>query len=124
VSSKWEHRAPPDHVLIRAFAGGAHDPGAVDLDDQGLIDMAVRDLAPLLGITAAPMLSRVFRARNAGAQHLVGHGARMAALAQRLALLPGLFVAGSGFESIGIPDCVANGRRIGGAAADYVRIGL
>jgi oxygen-dependent protoporphyrinogen oxidase len=124
VSSKWEHRAPPDHVLIRAFAGGAHDPGAVDLDDQGLIDMAVRDLAPLLGISAAPMLSRVFRARNAGAQHLVGHGARMAALAGRLALLPGLFVAGSGFESIGIPDCVANGRRIGGSAADYVRIGL
>ena len=25
----------------------------------------------------------------------------------RLAALPGLFVAGSGFEAIGIPDCVA-----------------
>jgi oxygen-dependent protoporphyrinogen oxidase len=124
VSSKWEHRAPPDHVLIRAFAGGAHDPGAVDLDDKELIDMAVRDLAPLLGISATPMLTRAFRARNAGAQHLVGHGARIAALAQRMALLPGLFVAGSGFESIGIPDCVSNGRRTGGAAADYVRIGL
>ena len=123
VSSKWEHRAPADHVLLRVFAGGAHDPGAVDLDDRGLVDMAVRDLAPLLGISAAPMLTRVFRARNAGAQHLVGHGARIAALAQRIATLPGLFVAGSGFESIGIPDCVANGRRIGGVAADYVRMG-
>ncbi len=123
VSSKWEHRAPPDHVLLRAFAGGAHDPGAVDLDDQALIDMAVRDLAPLLGISAAPLLTRVFRAQNAGAQHLVGHAARIAALARRIATVPGLFVAGSGFESIGIPDCVANGRRIGGAAADYVRMG-
>ena len=123
VSSKWEHRAPADHVLLRAFAGGTHDPGAVDLDDQALIDMAVRDLTPLLGISAAPMLTRVFRSRNAGAQHLVGHGARIAALAQRIAALPGLFVAGSGFESIGIPDCVANGRRTAGAAADYVRIG-
>ena len=123
VSSKWDHRAPADHVLLRAFAGGAHDPGAVDLDDRALIDMAVRDLAPLLGISAAPMLTRVFRARNAGAQHLVGHGARTAALARRIATLPGLFVAGSGFESIGIPDCVANGRRTGGAAADYVRMG-
>jgi oxygen-dependent protoporphyrinogen oxidase len=123
VSSKWEHRAPADHVLLRAFAGGTHDPGAVDLDDQALIDMAVRDLAPLLGISAPPMLTRVFRSRNAGAQHLVGHGARTAALAQRIAALPGLFVAGSGFESIGIPDCVAHGRRTGGAAADYVRMG-
>ena len=123
VSSKWEHRAPAGHVLLRAFAGGAHDPGAVDLDDQGLIEMAVRDLTPLLGISAPPILTRVFRARNAGAQHLVGHGARTAALAQRIAALPGLFVAGSGFESIGIPDCVANGGRTGGAAADYVRMG-
>ena len=123
VSSKWEHRAPADHVLLRAFAGGTHDPGAVDLDDQALIDTAVRDLTPLLGISAAPMLTRVFRSRNAGAQHLVGHVSRTAALAQRIAALPGLFVAGSGFESIGIPDCVANGRRTGGAAADYVRMG-
>jgi oxygen-dependent protoporphyrinogen oxidase len=123
ASSKWEHRAPADHVLLRAFAGGTHDPGAVDLDDQALVDMAVRDLTPLLGISAAPMLTRVFRSRNAGAQHLVGHGARTAALTQRIAALPGLFLAGSGFESIGIPDCVADGRRTGGAAADYVRMG-
>ena len=61
--------------------------------------------------------------RNAGAQHIVGHRARIAALAGGSPPLPGLFVAGSGFESIGIPDCVANGRRIGGAAADYVRMG-
>ena len=123
VSSKWEDRAPPDHVLLRAFVGGAHDPGAVDLDDQELIDMAVRELAALLGISAPPMLTRVFRA---------GTPARSTRSATARASqrwlggsppLPGLFVAGSGFESIGIPDCVANGRRIGGAAADYVRMG-
>jgi oxygen-dependent protoporphyrinogen oxidase len=123
VSSKWSHRAPNDHVLIRAFAGGAHDPGAVDLDDRQLIDMAVRDLAPVLGITAAPALTRVFRSRNSAAQHNVGHAARVASLTQRLGSLGGLFVAGSGFESIGIPDCVASGRRTAGAAADYVRMG-
>jgi protoporphyrinogen oxidase len=47
----------------------------------------------------------------------------MAGLAERLRKLPGLFVAGSGFESIGIPDCIANGRRVAAAAADYVRMG-
>jgi protoporphyrinogen/coproporphyrinogen III oxidase len=123
VSSKWEHRAPEGSVLIRAFAGGAHDPGAVNLSDAELIDTAVRDLTPILGISAAPQLTRVFRARDAGAQHHVGHTARMALLAQRLSRMPGLFAAGSGFESIGIPDCVANGRRAAAAAADYVRMG-
>jgi protoporphyrinogen oxidase len=47
----------------------------------------------------------------------------MTGLAARLRSLPGLWVAGSGFESIGIPDCVANGRRVATAAADYVRMG-
>jgi oxygen-dependent protoporphyrinogen oxidase len=122
VSSKWEDRAPAGKALLRAFIGSVHDPHAADLGDAELIDIASRDLSAVLGITAPPILARVFRWRNAGAQHNVGHRARMTGLAARLQSLPGLFVAGSGFESIGIPDCVANGRRIATAAHDYVRM--
>jgi protoporphyrinogen oxidase len=43
----------------------------------------------------------------------------MTRLEERLAALPGLFVAGSGFRSIGIPDCVADGRAAGAAAAGF-----
>ena len=123
VSSKWEDRAPAGHVLIRAFLGGAHDPGVVEETDDALIEMALRDLAPVLGLGGAPVLARAYRWRHAGAQHHVGHRARMAALAGRLRALPGLYVAGSGFASIGIPDCVADGRRAATSAADYVRMG-
>jgi oxygen-dependent protoporphyrinogen oxidase len=123
VSSKWESRAPAGKVLLRAFIGSVHDPQAADLTDAELTDIAVRDISRVLGISAPPILARVCRWRNAGAQHIVGHSARMTGLASRLHTLPGLFVAGSGFESIGIPDCVANGRRIATAAADYVRMG-
>ena len=114
---------PAGKVLLRAFIGSVHDPHAANLTDAGLIDIAVRDVSNVLGITAPPLLTRVCRWRNAGAQHVVGHSARMSGLASRLHSLPGLFVAGSGFESIGIPDCVANGRRVATAAADYVRMG-
>jgi oxygen-dependent protoporphyrinogen oxidase len=123
VSSKWESRAPDGMVLLRAFIGSVHDPHAADLGDAELIGIAVRDVSKVLGIGAPPVLSRAWRWRNAGAQHTVGHAARMTGLAARLRSLPGLFVAGSGFESIGIPDCVANGRRVATAAADYVRMG-
>lgn len=122
VSSKWAGRAPDGHVLLRAFAGGAHDPEAADLPDEQLIALALRDIGAVLGITAPPMLARVFRWPGAGAQHNVGHRGRMTALAERLRACPGLFVSGSGFDSIGIPDCVANGRAAGAAAADYVRM--
>jgi oxygen-dependent protoporphyrinogen oxidase len=122
VSSKWEGRAPAGHALIRAFLGGTHDPGAAELGEAEMIDTAVRDVSSVLGIRSRPSLARIFRWRNAGAQHNVGHRARMAALASRLQALPGLFVTGSGFDSIGIPDCVAHGRRTAAAAADYVRM--
>lgn len=117
VSSKWAHRAPPGMVLLRAFFGGLHDPGAVDLDDAALVGEALRDLTPLLGISGAPSVTLVARWRQAGAQHDVGHRARMADIDARLDRLPGLFVTGSGFRSIGIPDCVADGRAVGAQAA-------
>lgn len=120
VSSKWSGRAPADSILLRAFAGGAHDPEAVDLSDDELVDLARRDLSAILGIRATPSLSRVFRWRDAGAQHNVGHIARVAEIERRLARHPGLFVAGSGFRSVGIPDCVADGRAAAAGACSTI----
>lgn len=117
VSSKWSGRAPAGAVLLRAFAGGAHDPGAVDLSEEALVDLATKELSSVLGITGPPLLSRVYRWRDAGAQHTVGQRARMADIERRLADHPGIFVAGSGFRSVGIADCVADGRAAAAAAA-------
>jgi oxygen-dependent protoporphyrinogen oxidase len=58
---------------------------------------------------------------QAGAQYNVGHAAHLARVDERLAVLPGLFVAGSGFHSIGVPDCVADGRAAGARAASLIR---
>lgn len=120
VSSKWPGRAPEGFALLRAFVGGAHDPEAVALDDEALAEFARRDIAAVLGIAAPPRLTRVHRWHDAGAQHTVGHLARMAAIDTRLRALPGLFVAGSGFRAIGIPDCVADGRAAAASGAAFV----
>jgi oxygen-dependent protoporphyrinogen oxidase len=118
VSSKWESRAPEDAVLIRAFIGGEHDPGAVDLSDEELAAIVRSDLGTVMGITAPPTLTRVFRWRNAGAQHTVGHLDHVEYIESRLRALGGLYAAGSGFRSVGIPDCVADARRIAAAIAE------
>lgn len=120
VSSKWIGRAPAGHVLLRAYLGGAHDPAAVAEDDSALLDTAIRELSAILSITGPPELARVYRWPEAGAQHEVGHQERMARLDARLAVLGGLHVTGSGFRSIGIPDCVANGRAVAVQAAAAV----
>jgi len=116
VSSKWDGRAPDGHVLLRAFIGGAHDPDAVAIADDDLIAIVRRDLTSVLGMTAVPSLARVYRWPRAGAQHLVGHLTRVERIERRLAGYGGLFVAGSGFRAVGIPDCIADARRVAAEA--------
>jgi oxygen-dependent protoporphyrinogen oxidase len=45
------------------------------------------------------------------AQYAVGHGERTQRIAERVAALPGLRLAGNAYDGIGIPDCVRLGRR-------------
>ena len=120
VSSKWPGRAPDGHVLLRAFIGGARDPGAMRRSDEELRANAERELGRILGITGSPVLTRLYRWDRANAQHEVGHLERMAAIEGRLAALPGLFVTGSGFRGVGIPDCIADARATAASAAARV----
>jgi oxygen-dependent protoporphyrinogen oxidase len=103
LSSKWPHRAPDGQVLMRAFVGGARDPGALDKRDDELVALALSALRPLLGITGDPLLTRVYRFERKSAQHDVGHLDRMAAIDKALSSHPGLYVTGSGFRGVGIP---------------------
>jgi oxygen-dependent protoporphyrinogen oxidase len=112
VSSKWDGRAPGGYALLRVYFGGAHDPGAVDMDDDEMVDVAVRELSAILSIEGPPHLARVYRWRQAGAQHDVGHRARVQQVEERLRQHPGLHVTGSGFRSVGVPDCIADGRAV------------
>ena len=110
LSSKWPNRAPEGFVLLRAFLGGARDPGAIAQPDRDIVDTAMRALRPLLGITGEPLFTRIYRWERANAQHEVGHLERMAAIDRSLSSHPGLFITGSGFRGVGIPDCIADGR--------------
>jgi oxygen-dependent protoporphyrinogen oxidase len=110
LSSKWPHRAPDGRVLLRTFVGGARDPRALEQSDKELISRSIAALLPLIGVRGEPLFARVYRWERGNAQHDVGHLARMAAIDRALARHPGLFVTGSGFRGVGIPDCVADGR--------------
>jgi oxygen-dependent protoporphyrinogen oxidase len=121
VSSKWRSRAPEGHVLLRAFVGGARDPGAMGRSDDDLISAAVAEMSGLLGIDGDPSFARLHRWERANAQHEVGHLDIIGAIEQRLSRLPGLFVTGSGFRGVGIPDCVADGRATGAQVEEWLR---
>jgi oxygen-dependent protoporphyrinogen oxidase len=103
-STKFDHRAPTDHVLIRVFFGGSRNPEIVERSDEDLLAIAQRELHALLGIDTSPIFHRLFRWRNATPQYDVGHLQRVEAI--EAALPPGIYVTGSPYRGIGIPDCV------------------
>ena len=121
LSSKWPNRAPDDRVLMRTFLGGARDPQAMERSDAELLRTSLAALRPLLGIEREPLFTRVYRWDRGNAQHEVGHLDRMAAIDRALARHPGLFLTGSGFRGVGIPDCVADARRTASTAAAWLQ---
>ena len=121
VTSKWPQRAPDGHVLMRGFLGGGRDPRRLDATDDALIELVVEELRELMGITGAPLFTRLFRWTKQSPQYEVGHLQRVATIDRQLASIPGLFVTGSGFRAIGIPDCIADGRETAGRAAAFLK---
>ena len=120
ISSKWPHRAPGGHVLMRGFLGGATDPGVLDRTDEELARLAYEDLAAILAIEGEPSLTRVFRWPRATPQYHVGHLEYVRRIDQRLSTVPGLSVTGSGYRGTGIPDVVADARLTAAAAAAFL----
>ena len=121
VSSKWPGRAPEGHVLIRAFLGGGRDPHRLERSDDELIDTAREALTEILDVNGDPVFPpRIYRWTRQSPQFEVGHLQRIAAIEASLASVPGLFVSGSGFRAIGIPDCIQDGRDTAARAAQFL----
>jgi oxygen-dependent protoporphyrinogen oxidase len=112
VTSKWAGRAPSRTVLLRVFVGGHREPTVLNHTDEALIALAKDELATVLGIHARPMISRVFRHEHANPQPIVGHADRVRVMRTRAAAIPGLYLAGAGFDGVGIPDCVRQGEDV------------
>lgn len=109
TSTKFPHRAPEGYALLRVFVGRAGQEAEIPWDEDGLLRVAQDELRETLGITAQPLLSRVFRWEKAMSQYNLGHPARLERIEQLLESLPGLALAGNGYGGIGIPDCIRSG---------------
>ena len=115
-SVKFPGRAPGDHVLLRAFAGGALQPDMFSLDDSEMLVRVERDLRELLKITSQPLFAEVSKWQNSMPQYEVGHLERVAAIENAVRELPGLTLAGNAYRGTGIPDCIRSGE----TAAEYL----
>ncbi|MFC7218394.1 protoporphyrinogen oxidase [Streptomyces polyrhachis] len=115
-SRKWAWTGDRELFLLRASVGRHGDTADLERDDEELVGLALRDLRLATGLAAKPVASLVSRWAGGLPQYEVGH----TALVERVrgALPAGLALCGALYEGVGIPACVAGGRR---AAAGLLR---
>lgn len=121
-SVKWDYRVPdPEHVLLRTFVGGALHQELVDLEDDELMGLVRRELKDILGIKAAPVLAMIHRWVKCRPRYTLGHLERVAAIEERAAIYPGLYLAGGSYRGIGVPDCINSGTLAADKALAYLK---
>lgn len=108
LDRKWPHMRQPARTLARVSLGRFGEESVLQRPDGELVDLAVRELADLVGTPRRPLDAAVHRWGGALPQYAPGHPARVAAA--RAALPAGLALAGAAYDGVGIPACIRSGR--------------
>jgi oxygen-dependent protoporphyrinogen oxidase len=121
TSVKWSYRAPEDMVLIRCFVGGAKQAGLVFLSDEEMARMVREELKEIMGIDAEPVLTRIYRWKDAMPQYTIGHEGRIADIEEITSRHPGLYLTGSAYHGIGISDTVREAEETAKKVIGYLK---
>ncbi|MBU2501867.1 protoporphyrinogen oxidase [bacterium] len=120
ASSIFPGRAPEGMVLVRCMAGGASNPRVMDLDDDGLVNLALAELRNLLGLQGNPAMAKVIRHDRAIAQYVPGHLARLKRARDIAGRLGGLFLTGSSYGGISVNSCCKEAETVAAAVIDHL----
>jgi oxygen-dependent protoporphyrinogen oxidase len=120
VSTKLPPRAPKDTVLLRCFIGRAGDDDWAGASDAELVGRSLTELRDLMGIDSPPLFTRVFRWENSMPQYRVGHQELLRRIDARVAAHPNLFLAGSAYRGVGLPDVIREATAVSSAVAAAV----
>ncbi len=119
ASSKWahlsgehlSHNANPQ-AIFRVSLGRHQADDIVSAPDQTIRETVLADLAATLNIHAPPTEFRISRWPRSFPQYAPGHQ-QLVEEAQAQLARHGIFLAGAGYHGIGVPACIASGRRAG-----------
>ena len=110
TTNKFDYRAPDGYALVRVFFGGSRSPETLEHPDDAILDIVRGELADMLGIPAEPLFHRLYRWPRGNPQYDVGHLDLVTSIEQ--ALPPNIFVTGSPYRGVGLPDCIRQGQQV------------
>jgi oxygen-dependent protoporphyrinogen oxidase len=119
-SSLFSRRAPEGEVLITCYIGGTRAPD-LPLNPPGvLVEIAVKNLATILGATGRPTYQHVAVYRHAIPQYNVGFGKVREAMNDMELKAPGLFVAGHARDGVSLGDSIVSGHNVAGRIQTFL----
>lgn len=112
-ATKWSWVADqdPDLFVLRTSVGRFGEAELLERPDGELVELSLRDLREATGLQGRPVDSVVARWQGGLPQYPVGHVGRVARIRAGVAEVPGLAVCGAVYDGVGVPACVASGRR-------------
>lgn len=110
---KWPHTTPDGKALLRAYVGKPTDQDIVKASDEEIIETVLNDLRKTMTISREPEWTVVTRWQHVMPQYTVGHLDRLQNVRKSIAAtLPGMFIAGSSYEGVGLPDCIGQAEAV------------
>lgn len=123
LTTKWSHLADPEYVLMRLSSGRADERKIEKLEDSALIARLHSDLVDAIGVSAKPIHSYVHRWPDAIPQLEIGHLELVAKAREELDQYPGVMLAGSSYDGLGIATCLHSGERAAASCLSAIQLG-
>lgn len=118
TSSFFANRAPEGGALLSVFLGGMRRPEQIEMSDEELKEMLSKELTPMMGLDSfSPDMIRIFRYQHAIAQYGADSKERFESIENIQQSYPGLIIAGSIRDGIGMADRIKQARTIADSIA-------
>lgn len=121
LTTKWPHLTDPNYFLVRLSSGRADEREIEKLDDAALVARLHSDLVDATGIAAEPTQFYVERWPDAIPQMEIGHLELVAKVREDLNRYPGLMLAGSSYDGLGIAACIRSGEQATVSCLSFIR---
>ncbi|MFD1850023.1 protoporphyrinogen oxidase [Oceanobacillus bengalensis] len=122
TNKKWPMTTPEGKVMLRCYVGKPSDQEIVDLSDEEITQIVLKDLKKVMKIKGQPEFSVVTRWKDARPQYTVGHLDRVKEVRREITeTLPGVYLIGSSYDGAGIPDCIGNAEKVADEVLGFIR---
>ncbi|MEZ4705476.1 MAG: protoporphyrinogen oxidase [Bdellovibrionota bacterium] len=112
LSQKFPNRAPKGKHIIRVFLGGSFQKHFLELSNDQILDLAIKDIEKLFRTRIKVEVSSVAKWTKSLPQYVIGHQENIRSISGLLQKHENLFLGSNAYDGVGIPDTILRSKAI------------